>query len=95
MNDLINANIEERLQRLERRNRVQGLLLVALLCTSLTLGSIAASNAAPTVLTAEEFRAHSFSILDPGDVVVAHWFSDENGSFYTWGRPPRGWKIPR
>ncbi len=80
--DLPEADLEMRVRRLERQNRVQGRVLVALLCASLTLGSIAVSNAQPTVITADEVRAHSFSLLDPGGAVVDRWYSDEKGSFY-------------
>ena len=43
-------------------------------CASLTLGSIAVSNAQPTVTTAQEVRANRFTLLDPNGGVAADWF---------------------
>jgi hypothetical protein len=47
-----------------------------LLCAALTLGSIAVSNAAPTVLTASEVRAQRFTLLDPNGGVADDWYTD-------------------
>ena len=89
MNDLSLADMEARLRRLERQNRV----LVALLCAALALGSIAASNAQPTILTATEVRAQRFTLLDPNGRVADDWYTTSvrdgattrAGSYSGWG----------
>jgi hypothetical protein len=80
-NDVTLSRIQARLQRLERQNRV----LITLLCAAAATASIAAARAAPTVLAADEIRAHHFSLLDPTGAVVSEWLSDSPG---TWYDPP-------
>ncbi len=79
MKELAPADIETRFRRLERQIRV----LVALLCTALAaalaFGSIAVSNAQPTVLTASEVRAQRFTLLDSNSREVDNWYSDARG----------------
>jgi hypothetical protein len=82
MNKLTMPDTETRLLRLERQVRILVVLLVTALVTALALGSIAVSNAQPTVIIADDVRAHSFSLLDPTGTVVDHWYSDEKGTYY-------------
>ena len=77
-NDMTLGQIEVCLQRLERQNR----MLIALLCTAVAIASVAAARAAPTIVVADEVRAHHFSVLDPTGAVVSEWFSDEPGAWY-------------
>ncbi len=69
MKELAPADIERRFRRLERQNRI----LVVLLGVALALGSIAASNAQPTLLTADEVRAHRFILVDPNGGIADDW----------------------
>ena len=93
MNDLALADVERRLRRVERQNRV----LVVLLCAALALGSITASNAQQTILSAYEVRAHRFTLLDPNGGVADDWYtysnrgagtSNASGSYSGWGYNP-------
>jgi hypothetical protein len=68
------SDIESRVRRLERQNRHQSRALVILLCAALVLGSIAVSNAQPTVLTAQEVRAQRFTLVDPNGGIAADWY---------------------
>ena len=90
MNDLALADVERRLRRLERQNRV----LLVLLCAALALGSIAASNAQQTILSAYEVRAQRFTLLDPNGGVADDWYTTStrdagtsiiSGSYSGWG----------
>jgi hypothetical protein len=72
MDDATLTHIQTRLRRLERQNRI----LIGLLCAAVGVGSIAATNAAPNVITAEEVRAHRFTLLDPNGGVADDWYSD-------------------
>jgi len=72
MDDVTLTHIKTRLQRLERQNRI----LIGLLCVAVAVGSIAATNAAPTIITAEEVRAHRLTLLDPNGGVADDWYSD-------------------
>ncbi len=75
MNELSLADIEARMRRLERQNRLQNRLLAALLGTALALGSIAVSSAQPTIITATEVRAQRFSLLDPNGGLADDWYT--------------------
>jgi hypothetical protein len=84
MNDLALADVERRLRRLERQNRV----------AALALGSIAASHAQQTVLSAYEVRAQRFTLLDPKGGVADDWYTTStraggtsiiSGSYSGWG----------
>jgi hypothetical protein len=77
-NDTTMSQIQARLQRLERQNRV----LIVLLCAAVGIASVAAARAAPTIVIADEIRAHHFSVLDPTGAVVSEWYSDEPGAWY-------------
>jgi hypothetical protein len=78
MSDPTLVHVDRRLRRLERKNRV----LVILLGATLTLGSIAVSNAQQTVITADEVRARRFNLLAPNGRVVESWYTDEKGEIY-------------
>jgi hypothetical protein len=74
MNDLALADLERRLRRLERQNRV----LVALLCAALAGGTIAASNAQQGAITTYEIRAQRFTLLDPNGGVADNWYTNSS-----------------
>jgi len=78
MNDVFLGQIHTRLQRLERQNRV----LIALLCGVLGIVLLGAMDPAPKVITADEFRAHRYTLLDPNNKDVARWYSDEANIWY-------------
>jgi hypothetical protein len=81
MNDSALADVERRVRRLERQNRV----LVILLGAALTLGSIAATHAQQSVVSAYEVRAQRFTLLYPDGRVADNWYSDPTG-YYPPGR---------
>ena len=89
MNDLALADVERRLRRVERQNRV----LVVLLCAALALSSIAASNAQQTILSAYEVRAQRFTLLDPNGEVADDWYtlSNRNAGTSNTSRSYSGW----
>jgi hypothetical protein len=78
MNDVIIAQIQARLRRVERQNRV----LVALLCAVVGIASIAAANAGPNLVSADEVRSRRFTLLAPNGSVAAEWYSDSNGGLH-------------
>jgi hypothetical protein len=91
------ANIEARVRRVERQNRI----LVALLGISLAISSIAVSNAQPTVITAQEVRAHRFTLLDPNGGIASDWYTKptpdggrEGGNFRS-GAPYSNWAFEK
>jgi hypothetical protein len=61
--------IEIRLRRLERQNR----LLVTLLCVSAGLALLGATKAGPNVLTTDELRTHRISLVNDEGQVVHSW----------------------
>jgi hypothetical protein len=73
MNDLALSDLERRLRRLERQNR----LLVGLLCAALAVGTIAASNA-QSAITTYEVRAQRFTLLDPNGGVADDWYTNSS-----------------
>ncbi len=75
MKQPVPADIETRVRRLERQNRIQGRALIVSIGTAIALGSIAVSNAQPTVITACEVRAQRFSLLDPNGGLADDWYS--------------------
>ena len=77
MNDIALTQIETRLKRVERQNRV----LIALLCAVVGLASLGATRHGSNVVSADEIRAHRISLLDPTGAVVTAWYSDEAGSY--------------
>jgi hypothetical protein len=76
MDDSALVDIEKRLHRLERQNRV----LVALLCTTLAAGSVAASNAQQSIVSAYEVRAQRFTLVDPNGGVADNWYIEPSGT---------------
>ena len=78
MNDVTFVQIQARLKRVERQNRV----LFALLCAAIGIASLGATHRGSSVISAEEIRAHRFSVLDPTGAVVAAWYSSEVGSYH-------------
>jgi hypothetical protein len=78
MNDMTLTRIETRLRRGERQNRV----LIALLCAAVGLAFVGATRRGASVISADEFRAHRFSVIDPNGAVASRWYSDEPGSYH-------------
>jgi hypothetical protein len=60
MNPPLLDEMQSRLSRLERQNRI----LIALLCALAGLGSIAATNHADSVISAGEIRTSHFTLID-------------------------------
>jgi hypothetical protein len=75
MKELTLAGMEARLGKVERQNRV----LAAVLCIALAVGSIAVSNAQPSVLSASEVRSQRFTLLDDGGRAVDNWYTEPGG----------------
>jgi hypothetical protein len=73
MDDAAIAQIQRRLSRVERQNRI----LMGLLCAALVVGSVAATHAAPNVIVADEVRAHRFMLLDPNGGLADDWYTDK------------------
>ena len=59
MNATILAQLETRLHRLERDNRI----LLALLCAVIGLASLGATRGGGNVITADEVRTHRLSLI--------------------------------
>ena len=57
-----------------------------MLCTTVALGSIAVSNAQPTVVMAGEVRAQRFTLLDTNGGVADDWYTTS---------APNGPNMPR
>ena len=92
MNDMALANVETRLRRLERQNRV----LLVLLCAAVALGTIAASNAQQSVLSTYEVRAQRYTLLDPNGGIADNWYSEPStpdgpNTTRRLGAPYSGW----
>lgn len=82
--------LEMRVRRLERQNRV----LIALLCIAVAAASIAATHAAPNVITAQEVRAQRFTLIDPRGGIADDWYiEDPNAANVTrnMSAPYSGW----
>lgn len=71
MTDPAFARLEARLARVERQNRI----LAGLLLAALAVASIAVTEAAPNVVTADEVRAHRFTLIDPQGGVADNWYA--------------------
>jgi len=78
MNDMTLVQIQTRLRRVERQNRV----LIALLCVAVGIASLAAAKAGPNVVSADEVRTHRFILLAPNGAVAGDWYSDANGGLH-------------
>jgi hypothetical protein len=92
------SDIEARVRRLERQLRVLVVLLVTALAGALAVGSIAVSNAQPTVITAQEVRAQRFSLIDPNGGLADDWYTtptrdDRIGGNV--GAPYSGWAFSK
>jgi hypothetical protein len=60
MNPPVLAEIQARLRRLERQNRI----LIVLLCAMAGAASIAATNRSGSIITADEIRTSHFTLID-------------------------------
>ena len=60
MNPPVLAEIQARLRRLERQNRI----LIVLLCALVGAASIAATNHSGSIITADEIRTSHFILID-------------------------------
>jgi hypothetical protein len=60
MNPPVLAEIQARLRRLERQNRI----LIVLLCALAGAASIAATNRSRSIITADEIRTSHFTLVD-------------------------------
>jgi hypothetical protein len=69
------TDLQTRLRRVERQNRV----LIGLVCAALGMATLGAAAAAPNILTVDEIRTHRISLLDPTGTVVDSWYSDSPG----------------
>jgi hypothetical protein len=90
MDETTLAHFETRLRRLELQNRI----LIGLLCLVAVVGSIAATHAAPNVITASEVRAQRFTLLDPRGGIADDWYADTqdaSNATRNMGGPYSGW----
>jgi len=63
------AQLETRLHRVERLNR----LLLALLCAIISLALLGATKGGGNVITADEVRTHRLSLINDKGEVVHDW----------------------
>jgi len=78
MNEVTLTQIQTRLQRVERQNRV----LIALLCAVTGIVLLGATSPEPKVISVDEIRAHRFTLLDPNGDVADWWYSDSPGGYH-------------
>jgi hypothetical protein len=71
------TDLQTRLRRVERQNRV----LISLVCAALGLAALGAAEAAPNILSVDEIRTHRITLLDPTGAVIGSWYSDALGRF--------------
>jgi hypothetical protein len=71
MNEISLIQIQQRLQRVERQNRV----LIALVCAVLGVASLAATKHGSNVLSLDELRAHRITLTDGSGAVVHSWWA--------------------
>jgi hypothetical protein len=76
INDSALVDIDKRLRCLERQNRV----LVILLWAALVTGSVVASNAQQSNVSAYEVRAQRFTLVDPNGGVADNWYIEPSGA---------------
>jgi len=69
MNASTLAQLETRLHRVERQNRI----LLALFCATIGLALIGASKRGGNVITADEVRTHHLSLINEQGNVVHEW----------------------
>ncbi len=63
------AQLETRLHRVERQNRI----LLALLCAAIGLALLGATRSGNNVITADEVRTHHLSLVNDKGNVVHEW----------------------
>ena len=68
MNPTIPAQLETRLHRVERQNRI----LLAMLCATVSLAFLGATKGG-NVITADEVRTHRLSLINDKGNVVHEW----------------------
>jgi hypothetical protein len=78
MSDVTLGQIRTRLQRVERQNRV----LIALLCGVAGIVFLGAMSPDPKVISADEIRAHRYTLLYPNGDIATAWYSDEDGFWH-------------
>jgi hypothetical protein len=69
MNTNILAQLETRLHRVERQNR----MLLALLCATVSLALLGATKGGGNVITANEVRTQRLSLINERGNVVHEW----------------------
>lgn len=69
MNTPTLTQLEARLHRVERQNR----LLLALLCATTGLALLGATKGGGNIITADEVRTHRLSLINDKGDVVHHW----------------------
>ena len=69
MNGSTLAQLETRLHRVERQNRI----LLALFCATIALAMIGATRQGGNVITADEVRTHRLSLINDKGNVVHEW----------------------
>ena len=69
MNTTSFAQLETRLQRVERQNR----MLFAVLCAAVSLALLGATTGGGNVVTADEVRTHRLSLINDKSNVVHEW----------------------
>ena len=69
MNTTTFAQLETRLQRIERQNR----MLFAVLCATVSLALLGATKGGGNVITADEVRTHRLSLINDKGNVVHEW----------------------
>jgi hypothetical protein len=78
MTDPTLSQIQTRLQRVERQNRI----LIAFLCAAIGLASLGATKRGPTLISADEVRARRILLLDGTGAVVHTWEGGASGSYH-------------
>ena len=69
MNASTLAQLETRLHRVERHNRI----LLALFCAMVGLALMGATKRGGNVITADEVRTHRLSLINDKDNIVHEW----------------------
>ena len=69
MNTTNSAQLETRLQRVERQNR----MLLAVLCAAISLALLGATRGGGNVVTADEVRTHRLSLINDKGNVIHEW----------------------
>jgi hypothetical protein len=69
MNTTTLGQLETRLHRVERQNR----MLLAVLCATISLALLGATKGGGNVITADEVRTHRLSLINDKGNVVHEW----------------------